>query len=105
LNRRVIAGKSQITSQQCQRIFHLQYFPPAFSTVAIGVLKLRACQFLSSSLQYFSPALLPVAVASPYGVVEKGAPGMDARYNGAPATPEGGAEAAGHLEGASLSLS
>jgi hypothetical protein len=26
-------------------------------------------------------ALLPVAFASPYGVVDKGAPGMDAWYN------------------------
>jgi hypothetical protein len=48
--------------------------------------------------------LLPVAVASPYGVVGKGAAGRDARYNCAPATPEGGAEAA-CIKAASLSRS
>jgi hypothetical protein len=48
--------------------------------------------------------LLPVAVASPYGVVGKGAAGMDARYNCAPSTSEGGAEAA-CITAASLSRS
>ena len=45
-------------------------------------------------LQSLLPVLLPVAVASPFGVVAEGAPGMDVRYNCAAATPEGGAEAA-----------
>jgi len=35
----------------------------------------------------FSLPLLPVAVASPYGMVGEGALGMDARYNRAPGHP------------------
>ena len=49
-----------------------------------------------------SAALYPVAAVSPYGVGE-GAPGMEARYNGAPA-PYGEAEAAVHLQKRILEL-
>lgn len=50
-------------------------------------------------------SLLPVAVASPYGVVGKGALGKEAQYNSAPSTPVGEAMAACNVEAASLSQS
>jgi hypothetical protein len=61
---------------------------------------LRRSQIAGMSMPLFhftkySPlSLLPVAVASPFGVVDEGAPATDGRYNCAKATPNGEAEAA-----------